>query len=373
MKVVITGGLGFIGSHLCHRLSADSHSVLVIDSLTRQIHGDLPPSYVLPSGVAVARVDVNDLAGRSDLFDGVDIVYHLAAETGTGQSMYEIVRYAQVNCVGTASLLEAISNTRRPPAQLVLGSSRSVYGEGAYLPADGSGALISGMPRARSHLAAGRWDVLDDAGRPLKPAPTPENFMISPSSVYAATKASQEYLVRAACAAAGVQATIFRFQNVYGEGQSLRNPYTGIISIFFNRARQGLFIPIYEDGEESRDFVHVSDVVEVLARTAGKELPSGNVINVGSGEATSVKELATILLEASGFNVPIKVTGQYRLGDVRHCFASIELLLNYFGFKPQIRLYDGLVRFCDWAKMQPPYEDLSEVAVAQLKLRGLTD
>jgi len=246
MKIVVTGGLGFIGIELARKLLAAHHEVTLLDNLSVQIHGDMP-TVCIPDGAKVVRMDICDLADRPELIDGVDAVFHLAAETGTAQSMYQMSHYTRVNCDGTAALLEAIAKCIRRPKQVVLASSRSVYGEGGYTLTDAQGPLAPAVARTREDLEAGRWEPVDALGRALSVVPTPESLAFAPGSVYAATKASQELLLSSASIALGLRTTIFRFQNVYGEGQSLRNPYTGIISIFFNRARQGLEIPVYED------------------------------------------------------------------------------------------------------------------------------
>jgi len=372
MKVVITGGLGFIGRHLCRCLLNKGHDVLLIDSLSRQIHGDIPHLKV-EDGVTVIRIDICDMVDRYDILEGADAIFHLAAETGTAQSMYQMSHYTRVNCEGTTALLEAIAKCTKRPKQIILGSSRSVYGEGAYTPSDNPGPIVTAVVRTREALDNGRWEPVDETGRSLTPVPTPENFPFAPGSIYAATKAAQELLLISSSIALGMRATIFRFQNVYGEGQSLRNPYTGIISIFFNRARQGLRIPVYEDGLESRDFVHINDVVAALTASIEARLPNGIIMNVGSGIPTSVSQLAQTLLNVSGFDVPVEVTGQYRLGDIRHCFADLTQAAKHLGFNPNVSLEDGLKGFCAWAMTQPVHEDLSAKAEAELKERGLTN
>ena len=368
MKIVITGGLGFIGQTLARPLVAEGHDVTLADNLSAQIHGDLP-LLEAPEGARVVRVDVRDQAALAAVLEGSDAVFHFAAETGTAQSMYRIRHYVDVNEAGTASLLEAIASCSRRPKKLILASSRSVYGEGAYRSADGR--IVQPQPRTQAQLAAGQWEHRDDDGAQLLPIPTPETMLFAPGSVYAATKAAQELLVTSASEALGLHTTILRLQNVYGEGQSLRNPYTGIISIFFNRARQDLPIPIYEDGLESRDFVHVLDVVAAFRAALAADVANASVINVGSGVPTPVSELANTLLAASGFSVPVGVTGQYRVGDIRHCYADLGRLRSVLGITPQITLLQGLTRFCEWAHGQPVQVDRLDAATEELRKKGL--
>lgn len=372
MNILITGGLGFIGAHLGAALVQAGHGVTLLDSLSSQIHGEVPQPFV-PAGVSVIRADVRELVDRFDVVDGKDVVFHLAAETGTAQSMYRIRHYVDVNEAGTAALLEAMAKCERRPRQVVLSSSRSVYGEGAYRRADGRQGVMLPPPRSRAQLASGQWEHVADDGTALEPIATPEAMLPAPGSVYAATKAAQELLLASASDALDFTSTVLRFQNVYGEGQSLRNPYTGIISIFFNRARQGLEIPVYEDGEESRDFVHVDDVVRALVRSIEAPLPNGAVINIGAGVATSVLELARTLLTAASFSVPVRVTGQYRVGDIRHCFADLDRMAGLLGLRPEVSLQEGLRRFCAWASTQPVHVDRLEEATAELRRKGLSN
>ncbi|MFW2851035.1 NAD-dependent epimerase/dehydratase family protein [Sphingomonas sp. TX0543] len=370
MKIMVTGGLGFIGQALGKKLQELGHEVVLVDSLTPQIHGALPV-VIPPAGADVVRLDVRDLARHSELVDGCDAIYHLAAETGTAQSMYRVQDYVAVNELGTAALIEAIASADRKPGRVILASSRSVYGEGAYVAPDRPDMLVQPMPRSPAQLADNLWEPRSANGTPLTAVPTPEDLPFSPGSIYAATKASQELLLRAAGPALGFKPVIFRFQNVYGEGQSLQNPYTGIISIFFNRARQGMTIPVYEDGLESRDFIHIEDIVDGLVAALDADLPDGATMNLGAGAPTTVLDLVDQLLKSGGFRVPVQVTGQYRVGDIRHCFADLTRARSLLGFEPRVTLVEGLTRFCAWAGEQPVHEDRLEQAAAELRARKL--
>lgn len=370
MRIAITGGMGFIGQALARRLLADGNSVLLIDNLAPQIHGDTPRTDI-PATAEARRLDVRELIDEPCLLEGCDAVYHLAAETGTAQSMYRIRHYVSVNELGTAALLEAISKCDRKPARLILASSRSVYGEGAYVDPREPGRILQPASRGPEQLAAHEWELKSPDGQPLRAVATPEDLSFAPGSVYAATKASQELLIHSAAPALGVMPVVLRFQNVYGEGQSLQNPYTGIISIFFNRARQGKAIPLFEDGRESRDFVHIDDIVTGLVGALSADVPRGAAINLGAGEPTTVAELAAALIKASGHDVPISVTAEYRVGDIRHCYADLTRARNFLGFAPQVSLVEGLRRFCAWAASQPAFEDKSEKAMTELRERNL--
>jgi dTDP-L-rhamnose 4-epimerase len=369
-KIVVTGGMGFIGGKLARRLLGDGHEVRIVDSLTPQIHGEVPTVEV-PEGAEFLRLDVRELAERHEVLEGSDAVVHLAAETGTAQSMYRIRHYVDVNEGGTAALLEGIARCERRPGRIVLASSRSVYGEGAYRNA--AGEIVQPQPRTKDQLDKAEWEPRDADGQALSVIATPESLPFAPGSVYAATKASQELLLQTAAGGLGVTPVILRFQNVYGEGQSLQNPYTGIISIFFNRARQGLGLPIYEDGEETRDFVHVDDVTAAIVASLDPRVAGGAICNVGSGIATSVRTLAEKLAAAAGFAPEIKVTGQFRVGDIRHNFADIAAAREILGWEPKVGLDEGLARFCAWAASQPTYEDGLDRATAELRAKGLAN
>jgi dTDP-L-rhamnose 4-epimerase len=372
-NILITGGAGFIGTHLTRLALAANHRVRILDNLSRQIHGDAS-NFEPPSGAEFIRGDVNERRDLERALEGVDTVVHLAAETGTGQSMYEIDNYYRVNVQGTALLFDILANRKHRVGNFILASSRSVYGEGAYVcrNCDAAGARRFPSGRTADQLAAHVWtSACPECGGPLEPVATREDDRLAPASIYAATKLAQENLVQIACSALAIPHTILRFQNVFGEGQSLNNPYTGILSIFSTRIRLGQPLPIFEDGEETRDFVHVDDVASAILRCTENYAARGVTLNVGSGEPTSVLSVARLLQQTMGSSIEPHVTGQYRLGDIRHNFADISRLESVTGFRPQISLEDGLRRFTDWVMKQPVPQDLLDQANAELKARGL--
>ena len=372
-SILITGGAGFIGTHLGRMIMDAGHEVRILDNLSAQVHGR-EPRYEVPSG---ADFQLGDITVRTDVeraIDGVDTIVHLAAETGTGQSMYEIDRYYRVNVQGTALLFDVLANGDHGVENIILGSSRSVYGEGAYLcrSCDPDGARRFPDARGLEQLAAHQWtSPCPKCGGDLEPTATREDDRLAPASIYAATKLAQEDLVRVACGALGIPYAILRFQNVFGEGQSLKNPYTGILSIFSTRIRLGLPLPIFEDGEESRDFVHVYDVAAALLRCIERPVDSGVTLNVGSGRATSILEVARMLQRTMGSDVDPHVTGEYRVGDIRHNFADISHLQSAIGFRPSISIEQGIRRFVEWVQTQPLPKDLLDQANAELKARKL--
>jgi dTDP-L-rhamnose 4-epimerase len=373
-KVLITGGLGFIGLSLARTLVRRGMTVRLLDNLSPQIHG-LDPQPEMGSLLADARVEVmpGDVCHRPDwvvALRDVASVVHLAAETGTGQSMYRIGDYTSTNVLGTALLLDVLANDRHEVTKLVLASSRSVYGEGAYECA--RCGLVYPPMRSAAGLAAGQWDPLCPVCcRPIRPAATPEIAKTSPASIYAATKLAQEDLVRIAANALGIPFLIFRLQNVYGEGQSLNNPYTGILSIFSSRMRRGKPIVLFEDGQESRDFVHVSDVTEAMALGLLGSGGDGLTMNVGSGIPVSVDTVARTLKKHFNDSSTLVMSGQYRLGDIRHNYADIATISRALGFVPRVALEEGIARFVRWVRTQPIAEDGLDRANRELIERGL--
>jgi dTDP-L-rhamnose 4-epimerase len=375
--VLVTGGAGFIGSHLAKLLLSQGVQVRILDTLSPQVHGSIPDgiSWLNDTSIDFLRGSVTDKNDLDRALKGVSAVVHLAAETGTGQSMYEIARYNYVNTHGTAQLLDALASlSTNSVTRLVLASSRSVYGEGAYICKLCSipGCRLSPLPRSAEQLASHRWSPICSAcGSELKAVPTLETDPVRPASVYAATKYAQEDLVRVVCQSIGIDHSILRFQNVYGEGQSLKNPYTGILSIFSTRIRRGLDLPIFEDGLESRDFVHVDDVARAIVAAISSPSPVAGIINIGSGIGTSVIDVAQELMTALGIEVPLRVTGEYRIGDIRHNIADISRFSTLLPGGPQTSLAAGLARFAAWVNTQPLPDDLLDSANNQLRERKL--
>lgn len=371
--ILITGGAGFIGNRLAEIAIGKGHQVRILDNLSPQIHGS-EPQYSPPAGAEFARGDVTVKADVERALAGVDTIVHLAAETGTGQSMYEIDRYYGVNVQGTALLFDTLANGSYGVRNVILGSSRSVYGEGAYIcrVCDADGARRFPQPRTPEQLAAHHWtSPCPECASPIEPTATREDDRLAPASIYAATKLAQEDLVRVACRALGLAHTILRFQNVFGEGQSLRNPYTGILSIFSTRIRLGQSLPIFEDGEETRDFVHVDDVASALMSAVDQPNADGITLNIGSGEASSIIAVARMLRQLMHSDIEPHVTNEYRVGDIRHNFADISRAAQALGFQPRVSTMEGLRRFVEWVKTQPVPEDLLERANAELKARKL--
>lgn len=371
--ILITGGAGFIGTNLSRKLLADGYRISVLDNLSPQIHGPYPQldEAMLRDGrIHFIRADVRQSGVLEQALQTVDTVVHLAAETGTAQSMYQIAHYNEVNTQATAQLLDILANKPNTVKKIVLASSRSIYGEGAYA-CPTHGTVYPGA-RSAAQLKNHQWDPLCPACKgPLRAIPTPETARPSPASIYAATKYAQEDLIRIAGDSLGISTAILRFQNVYGAGQSLNNPYTGILSIFSTRIRRGMSLPIFEDGLESRDFVHVNDIVQAIQLAMESDAASGATLNVGAGEPTSVLDIANLLVDALGGNVRPEVTGQYRLGDIRHCYADLSQIKATLNFTPQVSLARGIEEFAAWVSSQPLPEDGLDKANEELKKRKM--
>ncbi|MDM4764974.1 NAD-dependent epimerase/dehydratase family protein [Pelomonas sp. SE-A7] len=374
--VLVTGGAGFIGSELVPLLLKQGYRVRVLDPLSEQVHGAdaRAPAWLSAPACEFIRASVTDRAACEQALQGADHIVHLAAETGTGQSMYEIARYNEVNVMGTAMLFDVLVNQPgRRVRRVVLASSRSVYGEGAYrCPHCSPQERAYPSVRSSERLQAARWEpACRHCGGDLEAVPTRESDAVSPASVYASTKLAQEDLVKVCCQSLGIGYALLRLQNVYGEGQSLKNPYTGLLSIFSNRVRRGEFLPLFEDGLESRDFVHVSDVAEAMRRCLAVAEPVNSILNVGSGVGTSVQAAASLLSMALGATPQLRVTGEFRIGDIRHNVADVSRLAEALDFAPQVSLEAGLRRFGAWVMSQELQEDRLAAANAELMARGL--
>lgn len=351
-KVLITGGAGFIGNAIVKKLfNEGKYEIVVLDNFSPQIHGeDYEKSYLFKSIEDKCKIINGDVRNRSDVeeaLDGVDYIIHLAAETGTGQSMYEINKYTDVNIMGTSNLFDVILNKKLKIKKIILSSSRSVYGEGMYQ------CKIHGnvTPESRKVDDMKNGDFTTKCpvcNSPLDLEPTTEECKLSPISYYAYTKLTQELMFQTACTMIEVPYTIFRYQNVYGAGQSLENPYTGIISIFSKLLLQNKDLNIFEDGLESRDFVHVSDVATITTSVFSNVDTDNKIINVGSGNNVSVIEVANTLKELYMSNSEIKISGDFRKGDIRHNIADISKAIKLCDFKPKYSFQQGMKEFASW-------------------------
>jgi dTDP-L-rhamnose 4-epimerase len=366
--VLITGGAGFIGSHLADELLARGYRVRALDCLSPQVHGPgrLRPAYLHPD-VELVVGDVRDPEAMARALQGIDGVFHLAAAVGVGQSMYEVEHYVSTNAVGTAVLMEAIARTDLE--RLVVASSMSIYGEGLYRDADGE--LVARARRSRETMVQGQWELLDERGRPLEPVPTPEDKTPDLASVYALTKYDQERLCLMLAEARGVPAVALRFFNAYGPRQALSNPYTGVLAIFAARLLNDHPPLVFEDGHQRRDFVSVHDVARACVLAYETSGVAGRTFNVGSGRPLSVLEVARAMAAVLGREIEPEVVGKYRVGDIRHCFADVTAAARGLGYEPRIRFEDGLRELAEWLAGQTA-EDRVLDASRELQARGLT-
>jgi dTDP-L-rhamnose 4-epimerase len=366
-RILITGGAGFIGSHLADELLAHGHAVRALDSLVEQVHGTRSRPDYLAQEVELVSGDVRDPEIVRRALDGVDAVVHFAARVGVGQSMYEIADYTSANTSGTGVLLQAILD--RPVGKLVVASSMSVYGEGAYETVHGQ--PVGAAERTAEQLERGEWDPTDHRGRPLVPVATPETKQPALASVYALTKFDQERLCLIFGGAYGIPTVALRFFNTYGTRQALSNPYTGVLAIFAARLLNQKPPLVFEDGCQRRDFVAVSDVVRACRLALERDGANGQTINVGTGRDVSVIEVAERLARVLGIDIGPEVTGKYRAGDVRHCFADITRARELLGYEPEVELDRGIAQLAGWLEGQVA-EDRADHAAAELAVRGLT-
>ncbi|MHC1767837.1 MAG: NAD-dependent epimerase/dehydratase family protein [Verrucomicrobiia bacterium] len=372
MKVLVTGGAGFIGSHLCRRLVCEGVTTTVLDNFNPQVHGAAPErNSFLPEEVTLLRGDVNDRAALFPALAGQDAAIHLAAETGTGQSMYQVERYSRVNIGGTSLLMEYLANQRgHGIRKVIVASSRAVYGEGTYR-CERCGQV---HPRDRrvDDLRSGCFEPrCPNCAEFCSPLATSEDAPLRPTSFYGLTKQAQEQITLLFARALKIPAFALRFQNVYGAGQSLRNPYTGILAIFSNLARANRPINIFEDGLETRDFVYVEDAVEAIWRCLVSEAREGDVLNVGSGQRTTVLQLARHIVGFFESTSELRVTGDFRLGDIRHNFADLERAERKIGYCPKWSFHAGMREFLSWAGCQKLVEGGYEASLCEMQSKGL--
>jgi dTDP-L-rhamnose 4-epimerase len=375
-NILITGGAGFIGSNLSLKLISKGYNITVLDNLSKQIHGD--DAYNTSSLFLSIKHKVNFIEGtvtsREDLekaIIGQDAVVHYAAETGTGQSMYEIEKYTHVNIGGTALLLDILTNSKNHNVKkFIIASSRSIYGEGKYMSKELG--VVYPKHRIADNMNKGQFEVtFEGSNEVLTLLATDENSKIHPSSVYGITKQNQEQMVMTVCPTIGIAPVAFRYQNVYGPGQSLSNPYTGILSIFSTQIKNGNPINIFEDGKETRDFVFIDDVVDATILGLEKKEANNEIFNVGNGVATDVLTVANSLIANYGVNVPVNITGNYRLGDIRHNFADLTKIKSKLGFTPKFNFEQGIKMFANWVNEQAIQEDKSASSLEEMKARGL--
>lgn len=371
--ILITGGFGFIGQHLARALLKQGNSVRLLDNMNSQIHATKRLPVDLDGKVELIEADVRDREAMRRALTGAECVVHLAAETGTGQSMYEIDRYFSVNVQGTAILMDLLQNDPCGDSlkSIVVASSRAVYGEGAYHCADHG--TVFPQQRSRQSMSSGAFEpVCPCCGVPVSLQSTPESAPFMPMSMYGLTKQVQEQAVLLFARTRGINAFGLRYQNVYGPGQSLKNPYTGILAVFSNLARQNQEIEIYEDGLESRDFVYIDDVVEATLRSINYQGQFVGALNVGSGQITSVMTVAQEIKEFFDSSSSIKVTGAFRMGDIRHNIADVSKLKEVLGFAPATTFKQGLANFLSWASEQDPEDKAAYLrSVSELEARGL--
>jgi dTDP-L-rhamnose 4-epimerase len=369
LKILITGGAGFVGSHLADELLEHGYTVRAFDSLASQVHGEAAqrPDY-LSDEVELFTGDIRDPHAVWRALDGIDAVYHFAATVGVGQSMYEIENYTSINGVGTAVLLEALA--KRPVEKLIVASSMSIYGEGLYRTQGGE--LIEGTERTLAQLKARQWELTDEDGQPLTPVATPESKCPALPSVYAISKYHQERMCMTVGRAYGIPSVALRFFNIYGTRQALSNPYTGVLAIFASRFLNGQPPLINEDGLQRRDFVSVHDIAQACRLALEVPGAAERVFNIGSGRHFTVLEIAELMAETLGKqHIEPEITGRYRMGDIRNCFADISLARDVLGYQPRVTLEEGLLDIAEWLEGQTAV-DRAAHASRELMQRGLT-
>jgi dTDP-L-rhamnose 4-epimerase len=368
VRILVTGGAGFIGSHLVRRLvEEDRGEVVILDDLEAQVHEGVEPE--LPDGVRFVRGNVGDPAAADDALRGVDQVVHLAAAVGVGQSMYEIARYTQQNTMATATFLERMIAQEPRPTRMVVASSMSIYGEGEYrCPEHGP---VAPGPRPEEQLLTRNWEpYCPTCGSELTAIGTRETKPIIPTSIYAINKRDHEEMSLVIGSAYGIPTVALRFFNVYGPGQALSNPYTGVAAIFAGRALNGRAPLIFEDGRQSRDFIHVSDIVEGILRALESDKAVGHAVNLGTGRSTSVDQMARLIIDGVNADVEPEYPQRYRAGDIRHCYADPTRASELLGFTAGVQLERGMEDLLEWVSGQTATDRVDQ-ATEHLTARGL--
>ena len=368
-NVLVTGGAGFIGSHLVDALVAEGNNVRVLDALVSQVHGENAQPVNVNSSVEFVRADVCDRSVVDKALEGIEVVFHEAAEVGVGQSMYEIERYVRANDLGTAVLLEAILARQPQIKKVVVASSMSIYGEGAY--SCKKCGVVYPQLRETDQLLERRWELdCPDCGEEVTPVGTSEGKPLFPTSVYAVTKQDQEQFCLAVGRSYKIPTVALRYFNVYGTRQALSNPYTGVCAIFSARLLNGNRPMIFEDGEQTRDFVHVSDIVQANLKAIETDKADYQAINVGTGVATSVRTVCELLAGGLGVDLEPEIVGKYREGDIRHCVSDISKARTLLGYEPKVSLEKGIPELLTWVRAQAA-QDQVESATAELESRQL--
>ena len=367
-KVLITGGAGFVGSHTADALLAQGYDVCIYDSLREQVHRSSFPGY-LTRDAEFIRGDMRDLAHLTEVVKDMEVIYHLAAAVGVGQSMYQIADYTAANTLGTANLLQAILDSRAKVEKIIVASSMSIYGEGEYACSE-CGEVAPGM-RSAEQLQKKQWESFcPKCGRIASPVATRESKPLHCSSIYALSKKDQEEMVLLFGRTYGIPTVALRYFNIFGTRQALSNPYTGVVAIFASRLMNGNRPMIFEDGSQLRDFVNVHDIVSANILAMQRKQADGMALNVGSGQPISIREIASELAHTLGVNIPIEITGKYRSGDIRHCFADISAAVQVLGYSPKVRFADGLKELVDWLGSQNAEDHVAD-AMQRLQVHGL--
>ncbi|MHA1885620.1 MAG: GDP-mannose 4,6-dehydratase [Promethearchaeota archaeon] len=372
-KILVIGGAGFIGSHLVDELILRNHQITVYDNLEPQVHGELskPPKY-LSKDIAFILNDINNTDSLRNALKDIEVVIHLAAMVGVGQSMYQIDKYVNVNDLGTARLLDILVNNSDNVKKLIVASSMSTYGEGEYY-CEHCNKNVNPKLRDINQLEKKEWELnCPICNAIIKPIPTTENKPQDCTSIYALTKKQQEKMCLLVGETYGIDTTALRFFNVYGSRQALSNPYTGVCAIFSSRLLSGKPPIIYEDGEQTRDFVNINDISQSIILSMEMSASKNEVFNVGTGVPTKIKEVAEILAENINPGINPVITNQYRPGDIRHCYADISKISKKLNFKPKIPFRKGIIELIEWVKLQQgKFEEKSSIANQELKKRGL--